>query len=181
MATLSRRNLLRGQWRQQTAIRPPWAMDESVFINSCSRCGDCVSACETGVIIVGHGGLPELDFQRAECSFCALCLQACQQPIFNRQVFIVDESDHRDSPNEQLKPVAPWEHIASIGDSCLAFQGVECRSCQDSCQPGAISFKARLGGIAPPDLDPELCNGCGACISSCPIKAITIEEKQHDL
>ena len=36
----------------------------------------------------------------------------------------------------------------------------------------AIRFRLQLGGVAKPILDLESCNGCGACLSVCPTKAI---------
>ncbi|MBF0446179.1 MAG: 4Fe-4S binding protein [Magnetococcales bacterium] len=47
-------------------------------------------------------------------------------------------------------------------------------TCRDQCEPRAISFNPVIGGLSPPILDSDLCNGCGACIAPCPSKAINI-------
>ncbi|WP_179038207.1 ferredoxin-type protein NapF [Limnobaculum xujianqingii] len=163
MSILSRRNLLRGQWRGHDAIRPPWSVEEVLFTDGCSRCHACVGACETGVITVsGNQGFPELDFQRAECTFCKRCVEVCPEPIFH-------------STESQ-----PWQRYAVINQTCLTYQGVACRSCQDACEPYAIKFKLRLGGIAQPELERESCTGCGGCVRSCPVQAITTRESDKD-
>ncbi len=156
MADLSRRSLLRGQWRRSHAIRPPWSLAEPSFSEGCARCEACISACETGVLIIGEGGYPECDFQRAECTFCRRCVDACEVAVFN------------------LQADTPWLQHATINQHCLAQRGVECRSCQDNCEPNAIRFRPRLGGISVPELDTDLCNGCGACVRGCPTQAISI-------
>ncbi|STD47622.1 ferredoxin-type protein [Edwardsiella tarda] len=84
MTTLSRRHLLRGHWRHAVAERrPPWALEESAFVAGCSRCHACITQCESGVLVVGQGGFPTLDFSRAECTFCRRCADACPQPLFH--------------------------------------------------------------------------------------------------
>ncbi|MFC0225203.1 ferredoxin-type protein NapF [Serratia aquatilis] len=163
MAELSRRGLLSGQWRHHSdAIRPPWSCEPSLFIAGCTRCQECVKACETGVLITGSGGFPELDFQRAECTFCRKCAEACEAQLFY-------------PPQYQ-----PWQHVVTFTALCLALQGVECRSCQDSCETQAIRFRPRLGGIARPVLDTAACNGCGACVAGCPTMAIAITRSENN-
>jgi ferredoxin-type protein NapF len=160
MSILSRRNLLRGRWQQgEPAVRPPWIISESVFINGCTRCNACIDACETGVMVSGAGGYPELDFSRAECSFCGRCAQVCQAALFDKE-----------------QPV-PWRYKADIGASCLTNRNVECRVCLESCEISAIKFKLKAGRVAQPLLNTEVCNGCGACVSSCPVKAISVGEQ----
>lgn len=159
MAELSRRKWLSGRWQSQAeVIRPPWSCELSSFLAGCTRCQACVNACETGVLIVGSAGFPEVDFQRAECTFCRKCAEACEAPLF--------------SPAED----PPWQQVASFTASCLALRGVECRSCQDSCETQAIRFQPRLGGIAHPWFDTSACTGCGACVGACPVMAITITQ-----
>ncbi|CAI2528330.1 ferredoxin-type protein [Serratia liquefaciens] len=163
MTILSRRKLLGGQWRQPTAaIRPPWSRQGSLFITDCTRCQACVRACETGVLISGSGGFPEIDFQRAECTFCGRCAQACAEPVF--------------------RPLTetPWRQHAVFGTACLAQRGVECRSCQDSCEPQAIRFRPHLGEMAQPVLDAAACNGCGACVAGCPTGAVTLTQSENN-
>ena len=57
MTDLSRRKLLTGFWQAgkqpSSATRPPWSVSESDFIAGCTRCQNCVAACETGVLVAG--------------------------------------------------------------------------------------------------------------------------------
>ncbi|HMR33057.1 MAG TPA: 4Fe-4S dicluster domain-containing protein [Geminicoccaceae bacterium] len=68
-------------------------------------------------------------------------------------------------------PPAP---AATIGDACLAFRGVVCRSCGDVCPERAIRFPPQLRRAATPVLDAAVCTGCGDCLPVCPAAAITL-------
>ncbi len=136
--------------------RMPWLVDEQSFIDGCSRCNQCVEACETKIIVKGEGGFPEIRFQEGECTLCRKCAEVCPEPLF--------------LPREQQ----PWQQVAVVGDKCLALQGVECRACGDSCEYAAISFRLQIGGSAKPLLNESLCMGCGGCIKPCPSNAISI-------
>ena len=166
--SLPRRSFLRGhflnalkteQVKQQghNAIRPPW-VDLANFFDKCTACDKCITVCETQILIKGSGGYPEVDFMsgRGECTFCQACTRGCEAEVFR--------------PTNEI----PWLHKVEIQQSCIAFSGVECRSCEDSCESRAIQFKREIGGIAKPYLNLESCNGCGACISSCPTAIIRV-------
>ena len=168
----SRRGFLRGRFVKSlqteseqlgfNGIRPPWAVDNVLFVESCTRCGDCIAACETQIIVKGEGGFPEIHFSNGECTFCQKCVQVCEQPVFR-------------AVTEQ-----PWQHKVEIGEGCLTQHRIECRSCQDSCPMSAIRFRLQMGGVAQPVLGLESCNGCGACLSSCPVNAITIRHLDNN-
>ena len=66
--------------------------------------------------------------------------------------------------------------IVSISDACLSAKGVVCRTCEEQCDPGAISFKLALGGVANAQVDATVCTGCGECIAPCPVDAINFLE-----
>lgn len=61
--------------------------------------------------------------------------------------------------------------VATITQSCLAFRGVACMSCRDTCPSGAVGFELALGG-ARPRIDTDRCSGCGDCVQACPADAI---------
>lgn len=170
---VSRRHFLRGgfltslqsqQVKQQgfRAIRPPWSVNESDFITACNRCGDCIQACETQILIKGEGGFPEVSFAKNECTFCQKCVDVCKQPVFRP---LTQEA---------------WSHKVEILAHCLTQKRVACRSCGDSCESRAIRFKPTLGGIAQIVLNIDDCNGCGACILSCPVDAIKISYPENN-
>jgi ferredoxin-type protein NapF len=155
-----RRQFLRGDFSgRRSPIRPPWSRTEDVFIEDCDRCGDCLKACEEGIIKVGGGGFPEIDFTRGGCSFCGDCVTACKGKALVGDV---------------QAPSTAWSLRARIETDCLAHRGVECRACGERCDTRAIVFRPRVGGVAEPRLETELCNGCGECFAVCPVRAVRI-------
>jgi ferredoxin-type protein NapF len=157
---IKRRQLLRGQIRDQLPpIRPPWAQAEDVFVQLCTRCDDCISACDENILIRGSGGFPEISFKTAGCDFCGDCLQACTANALQAPV---------------PAPSIAWHHRATINNSCLSLNAIVCRSCGEACDTDAIQFKLEVGGNATPLLDIECCNGCGECLVVCPNQSISL-------
>jgi len=155
---LSRRGFLRGRVHREPPVqRPPGALAEAFFPRTCTRCGECIRVCPTS-ILVAKDGLPSVDFSRGQCTFCGECVKACRPGALQAW----EEGD------------PPWLLRASVGESCLARRGVECRACGDACDVAAIRFSPRLGGPPEPRIDQLLCTGCGACVRPCPVGAISL-------
>ena len=153
---ISRRAFLGGrQSALLPQILPPGVTAAS--LRACSGCGNCVSACPTQIISL-VGGLPSIDFHRGECVFCGKCAEVCPEAVF------------------EVGAALRFTHMASITDNCLARNRVACQSCRDACPEQAIQFAPRLGGPFLPVVNDDGCNGCGACISVCPVDAITVHE-----
>ncbi|MBL8421325.1 MAG: ferredoxin-type protein NapF [Dechloromonas sp.] len=158
MVDASRRGFLRGRPRPRAEMRPPWASPESAFIDRCTRCGDCLTACPQGILVPGDGGFPTVDFSQRECTFCGACAAACQPLALVR-----------------CEGLPAWPGKALVSDACLPRRGIECRVCGDFCAVRAIRFAPRLGGTPLPAIDKGTCTGCGACVAPCPTTAITIQ------
>ncbi|MGI9278988.1 MAG: ferredoxin-type protein NapF [Endozoicomonas sp.] len=141
-------------------VRPPWSLQESLFTDLCTRCGECIAVCETGLLVQGSGGFPEADFRKASCSFCHACEEACPSGAIRQ---------HSETP-WKLKPV--------ISDQCLALNQVHCRTCSEMCEPTAIEFRFQTGGVAEPAIDSDPCTACGDCVSSCPVDAIAMTARE---
>jgi ferredoxin-type protein NapF len=151
----SRRALLRGRRHAESPMRPPWALVEARFLEACTRCGDCVSACPEGILAKGDGGFAERRPDAGECNFCGDCLRSCDAGAL-----------HDDGA-----PAWAWQ--AAIGESCLTAGGVVCQSCREACPELAIAFPPNRG-VAQPQLDGDRCNACGACLAVCPPGAIAL-------
>jgi|TARA_R110001632_G_scaffold151062_1_gene268646 ferredoxin-type protein NapF len=157
MVDLSRRNFMRAKHvSTPPAIRLPWTVDEKLFTQGCTQCGDCMDACEENIIVKGDGGFPEINFFAGECTFCQQCVKACKEPLF--------------------KPLdaVPWQLTIEIEASCLAKNQVHCQVCQDSCESDAISFKYLHASVPQPEITLLDCTGCGACVAICPESAIKL-------
>lgn len=154
---LSRRALLFG--RRAAAppaiLRPPWARPEPAFAAACTRCDACVRQCPPQVLVRDADGLPRFDPQAGECTFCGACAAACAHDAF--------------AP--ALDP--PWTLVARVADACLPAHGVVCSSCREACPASAIRVPPGARGAA--SVDADRCTGCGACVGTCPVEALSLQ------
>ncbi|NVD07931.1 ferredoxin-type protein NapF [Vibrio sp. JPW-9-11-11] len=158
MVDLTKRRWFKANQPQDTFSRLPWLKAAQSFTDICTRCGQCADHCDANIIIKGDGGFPQIDFSLGECTFCYQCATACPEPLFI------------------AKEAQPWALKASINESCLAQQNVECRSCGDMCEPMAIQFRLAIGKVAQPHIEIDTCNGCGACVAACPTASISVSD-----
>ncbi len=170
-------------------IRPPGARAEREFLQRCIQCGMCMKVCPTsGLQPTWHeAGLegvwtPLLVPRIGWCEYeCNLCGQAC--------------------PTEAIVPLPlPEKKKVKIGlaaidtTRCLPYAyGRDCIVCEEYCPipTKAIYFveteiRLRDGGtrlVKQPQVDPDLCTGCGICETKCPfsdLPAIRITSAGED-
>jgi len=157
---VSRRTLLFGRSGvsgRDDVIRPPWAVAGKSFARKCTGCGECVRVCPENILKTDSRGLAQVDFSQGECTFCRECVVACA-----------------DGALVVFDPETPWSLDISIEGNCLAHKGIECRVCEDQCEPRAIRFRPTPGGVASLQLNSDDCTGCGACVAPCPSAAIAL-------
>lgn len=152
----SRRSFLKAATGRVPRPRPPGALGDVDFHDTCTQCGDCARACPERIIGRDADGLPFVDVARGACTFCGVCTEACETGA--------------------LTEGAPWLWQATVASSCLALNGIQCRSCEDHCDDRAIRFRLQTGGRAVPQIDPDLCTGCGGCVAPCPSGAIHLTQ-----
>ena len=145
-------------------LRPPGALDEPFFAQTCSRSGNCVTACPAQCIIIDNrgekgDGAPYIDAAAMACVVCKdlACMYAC--------------------PSGALvpTPVAKIDMGTAIWDEhmCVRTYGTECKICVDKCPLGTVAIDLRDGKI---QVNESGCIGCGVCEHECPTpaKSITI-------
>jgi len=139
-------------------IRPPWSVDEYLFVEICRNCNACQDACPESIIQFDSRNQPFVNFHQGECSFCADCVSVCE----NAALLKVNED------------ALPWTAKVVLKNGCLSEQNTLCRSCGDVCDHDALHFPLSVRGIVSPEINKAKCNGCGACISICPTRALEI-------
>ena len=109
-------------------------------------------ACESGIIRIAAGEAPQLDFLQGECTFCAACADVCPQPLFQPR---------------DTEPLAG----ASASTAAVSLFLALTVAAAESCEQQAIRFRLMPNGIGQPEILPQHCTGCGACIAPCPVSA----------
>jgi ferredoxin-type protein NapF len=139
------------------ALRPPGAVDEAIFADTCKRCGKCVEVCPRQAIAPLEDGTPGITPRRAPCVVCdgLKCTTVC--------------------PSGALISLAPFDirmGTAMIdARRCVAWQGQACDRCVASCPvPGALV----VDDAQRPLVDPGRCIGCGVCENVCPTSQAAI-------
>ena len=150
---------------QTGPVRPPGALPEARFLQTCIACQECVRICpskalrpallEGGVTSIGT---PILAPRQGACSFITGCPQLCTQAC----------------PVGAIRPIAVADMKVGIArvdhKACLAWdQGEKCLVCVEACLSDAA--KSINGRII---IDAQKCTGCGRCESGCPIAGSAI-------
>lgn len=142
-------------------FRPPGALREPDFLDTCSRCKKCVEACPEMVITPAqaHMGAPVdtplLFPNRGPCTLCGECMDVCPTGALKK------------TPVGQIRiGIAVVE-----SETCIGYKGETCTSCYRACplEPNAISFLDTQ-----PRVDSRVCTGCGLCVPACPTDPVSI-------
>jgi MauM/NapG family ferredoxin protein len=141
-------------------LRPPGALPEKAFLNTCLRGGHCVDSCPAQAIqpLRTHQpeltGTPYIDPDYQPCVVCdsLACMQVC--PSGALQKLMVDK-------------IRIGLAVVN-GESCLRTHGIDCRYCVDSCPIGEKAIRLRIGDSERVEVISPGCVGCGVCQYHCP-------------
>lgn len=131
-------------------LRPPGAVDETLFLELCTRCGDCIKDCPPGAIVAHeHDATPILFADQSPCLLCDdfPCIAACQTGALE--------------PVEGVHAVRMGYAVVSH-TLCTAGQG--CHACVSHCPRQAITMDFRLMQV---EVVEGSCVGCGICENVC--------------
>jgi ferredoxin-type protein NapG len=138
------------------ALRPPGALEEKAFRDTCSRCGECVRVCPAQCIKIDPNGVrangaPYIDPNEMPCVVCdgLLCMPVC--PTGALVPTILGEID---------MGTAIWHQ-----DTCVRTRGEDCTICVDKCPVGTFAIELIANDIHVKEAG---CIGCGVCQFECP-------------
>ncbi len=169
----------RGSMGSERLVRPPGSLPEREFLSRCTGCGMCMRICPTGCLqpTLAEAGLeglwtPHAVARLGRCEYdCTLCGHVC--------------------PTGAISPLTVEEkHAVKIGiavidqSRCIPYAyGRDCGTCVEACPAPEkairlvdveIEFhdgkKQRTKIVSQPIVDPDLCTGCGGCVTDCTFK-----------
>lgn len=140
-------------------LRPPGALPEKPFTETCYRCGNCVEICPASAIRKltsddpAQSGTPYIDPEIAACIICEglECMRVCPSGALR---MVESRLDIR-------MGLARVHH-----GLCLRNHGQDCTVCVDRCPLGRTAI--RLDEIGRVEVVDPGCVGCGVCQNACP-------------
>lgn len=152
---------------ETTLLRPPGAIIEDEFLDTCVRSGACVNSCPARAIQPinsrdpDRAGTPFIDPDYQPCVVCETleCMNVCPSGALQKLTV-----------NEIQIGLAIVNY-----DTCLRTQAIGCRDCVDSCPIGESAI--RIDAHNRVEVMSPGCVGCGVCQYHCPTspKSIRVE------
>ncbi|MBS2210672.1 4Fe-4S dicluster domain-containing protein [Carboxylicivirga mesophila] len=148
-------------------VAPPGSISIRRFNDICTGCGLCVAACPTQVLqpAVNQYGLkgfmqPHMDYLSGYCNFdCRGCGQIC--PTGAILPITIEE-----------KQLTQLGKAVFVKENCVVYtDGTDCGACSEHCPTKAVNMVPYEGKLLIPEVNQDICIGCGACEHPCPIDA----------
>ena len=156
-------------------LRPPGAIQEDKFLETCIKCGMCVEACPFDTLLLAKPGdhkplgTPYFIARDVPCHMCTdiPCVPVCPTGALDEKS--VTTNDKLDI-NKAEMGLAVIDH-----ESCIAFWGIQCDACYRACpllgEAITIEYQQnkRTGKHAfmKPVVHSDPCTGCGMCERAC--------------
>lgn len=164
-------------------LRPPGARQESRFLATCLKCGQCLRACPYEAIHLAGldrgsiAGTPLIDARTMPCMLCPdlPCITACPSGALDPEVTKVEK-------------VRMGMAVIVDREECLALKGMRCEVCYRICPliDHAITLEVRRDyagkayAVFEPVVHQEKCTGCGKCEHACVLEKPAIRVLQRD-
>lgn len=155
---------------RENPTSPPGSGSIGRFIDSCTGCNLCVSACPTKVLQpsflqYGMAGMmmPHMDYSVNFCNYdCTVCGEIC--------------------PTGAILPLTPEDkRVTQIGrakfikENCIVYTDEnDCGACSEHCPTKAVNMVHYKGNLTIPEVNEDICVGCGACEYACPTDPLSI-------
>jgi formate hydrogenlyase subunit 6/NADH:ubiquinone oxidoreductase subunit I len=155
-------------------VCPPGAGSIQDMTRLCTACSLCINTCPNEVLqpAIRQYGLtgimqPVMNYHKSFCTYnCTACTEIC--------------------PTGALKPLAmDAKKLTQLGkatfikDNCIVkTEKTACGACSESCPTKAVYMVPYEGTLLIPEVNAEICIGCGHCEYACPTapyKAIFVD------
>jgi ferredoxin len=155
-------------------VCPPGGITIADFNARCTACSLCINACPNGVLQpafkeYGLAGMmqPVMNYHKSFCTFkCNICTEIC--PTNALQPLVLE-----------AKQLTQLGKVKFIKDNCVVkTEKTSCGACSESCPTKAVYMIPYEGKLLIPEINDEICVGCGHCEYACPTvpyKAIYVD------
>ena len=136
------------------------------FKDLCTGCHLCVTQCPSQVLRpagmeYGFDYLlkPHMSYLNSYCNYeCTVCSEVC--------------------PTHAIRPITKEEKVTTqVGvahffiNRCIVHtENTDCGACSEHCPTQAVQMVPYKGTLTIPQVNPDLCIGCGGCESICPVR-----------
>lgn len=153
-------------YKRNHPITPPGSIDVKRFNDRCTACHLCVAKCPSSVLQptlfeYGWEGMlqPAMEFSHGYCNYhCTVCADVCP-------------ADALEKITAKEKKTLQIGHVHYIKENCVVVtDGTDCGACSEHCPTQAVSMKPYKGDLRIPEINQDLCVGCGGCEYICPTR-----------
>ena len=149
-------------------VTPPGSTGLERFKKYCTGCHLCVVQCPSRVLKPAglQYGLdymlkPYMSYENSYCNYtCTVCSEIC--PTHALQPLTVD----------QKKTTQTGIARFYMGRCVVRTEGNDCGACSEHCPTQAVHMVPYRGTLTIPQVEPDLCIGCGGCESICPVTPV---------